>query len=173
MGTYIGLTGSRLGASDLMQTGLATHFISSDRLIELESEIVRCCPAPSSDDAHRTKARKAVSDILNHYHASNPVQPDDSRSILKKDGQAITRVFAGRESVEAILSALHEEQDPHSQEWVAKTVAQLKKQPPTSLKITLALLHHAERTLDLDLKKCLEAEYRMMMRCMRGETRSL
>lgn len=170
MGMYLGLTGSRLGASDLMKTGLATHFVSSDRIEALEAEIVKNCPGPGEDNLNRTLARKTVADILNHYHVTNPLQPDENRSILKNEQDIIGRTFSNQPSCEAILSALEAEQSgsSQSQEWITKTLAQLKKQPPTSLKVTHALLVLSEQ-MHSDLKLCLEAEYRLMMRCMIGE----
>lgn len=175
MGLYVGLTGCRLGASDLMQTGLATHFVNSDRLGDLESEIIKNCPPPRLDDMDHTEAKKAVNDVLDHFHATNPSQPDETRSILSKHSDDISAVFGGKASIEDIYSSLHALRlsKTQSEEWIDKTLGQLNKQPPTSLKLTYALLEHAEKTLDLDLQRCLEAEYRLMMRCMAGKSQIL
>ena len=43
VGVYIGLTGVRLKGADLLATGLATHYVPSDRLPRLEERLVRTC----------------------------------------------------------------------------------------------------------------------------------
>lgn len=170
MGLYIGLTGCRLGAKDLMQTGLATHFISSDRILHLEAEIIRNCPSANQDDEGRTKSIKVIREILDHLHATNPTNPEKKGSLSEEEMKAIMRSFAGKKSVEDILFSLEAElfTNAKSAEWITKTKHQLNRQSPTSLKITFALLQHAEQSLNLDLRQCLELEYRIMMHCMSG-----
>ena len=179
LGLYLGLTGCKLGASDLLHTGLATHFVSSDRLLDLENELITSCPDSREADGSRTEAREVVGNILDRYHETNTTQPDEMRSVVKPHSEAIERCFAGKTSVDNILSALEAElaapSDPASIEqsqkhdWIRSTVTTINKQPPSSLMLTLTLLALAEERLKLDLKRCLEAEYRAMMHCMRGK----
>ncbi|KOB66192.1 3-hydroxyisobutyryl-coenzyme A hydrolase [Operophtera brumata] len=42
LGLYLGLTGDRLKAKDVVKAGIATHFVSSRRLYELEKLLSRC-----------------------------------------------------------------------------------------------------------------------------------
>lgn len=178
LGLYLGLTGCKLGACDLLQTGLATHFVSSDRLLDLENELIASCPDSREEDGSRSEARKVVGDILDRYHETNPSPPDDLRSVLKHNTDAIQRCFAGKSSVESILSALESELDAptdlnsveqtQKHDWIRSTVTTINKQPPISLMLTITLLALAEERLKLDLKRCLQAEYRVMMHCMKG-----
>ena len=63
---YIGLSGCRLGPSDLLLAGIATHYIPSARLPELEQQIEeQLTPDPE-------KARKQLRDILKSYHEEPP-----------------------------------------------------------------------------------------------------
>ena len=179
LGLYLGLTGCKLGAFDLLQTGLATHFVSSDRLLDLENELIASCPDSREEDGSRSEARIVVGDILDRYHETNPSPPDDLRSVLKHNTDAIQRCFAGKSSVESILSALESELDAPSDlnsveqtqrhDWIRSTVTTINKQPPISLMLTITLLALAEERLKLDLKRCLQAEYRVMMHCMKGK----
>lgn len=41
LGIYLALTGARLHGRDLFKAGIATHFVCSDRLEELESDLLR------------------------------------------------------------------------------------------------------------------------------------
>lgn len=178
LGLYLGLTGCKLGASDLLQTGLATHFVSSDRLLDLENELIASCPDSREEDGSRSEARKVVGNILDRYHETNPSPPDDLRSVLKHNTDAIQRCFAGKNSVESILSALESELDAppdldsieqtQKHDWIRSTVTTINKQPPISLMLTITLLALAEERLKLDLQRCLQAEYRVMMHCMKG-----
>ena len=167
MGLYLGLTGCRLGTEDLLRTGLATHYVSSDRISKLESEITSKCAVIKDDVGDRRKARDTVCGILDHFHLTNSAF-DKKKSLSTEELKAIERSFTGKESVEEILVSLEKDLlvNNHLADWISKTIKQIKKLPPTSLKITFALMAH---TRNLTLRQCLESEYRMMMRCMSGE----
>lgn len=167
MGLYLGLTGCRLGIEDLLRTGLATHYISSDRIASLESEIISQCAIVKEDGGDRRNARAVVCGILDQFHHTNSAF-DNKKSLSKDEIQAIERSFTGKESVDEILFSLETDlqANAHLADWISKTIKQIKKLPPTSLKITFALMAH---TRNLTLRQCLESEYRMMMRCMSGE----
>lgn len=90
------------------------------------------------------------------------------------------RCFAGKSTVESIISAL--ESESGDKEWAQKTLKMLEKVSPSSLKLTLEQLN---RGRNLDLRHCLEMvgrltfvsfhlplslfrqEYRMSQGCMR------
>jgi enoyl-CoA hydratase len=92
-------------------------------------------------------------------------QPDTSKTIFGTDpyyGMArIAACFEDKPSVEATMEALAslasvgKEAD---QEWARKTLQGLHKVSPTSLKVTLAQI---QRGRCLNLKECLELEYRI------------
>lgn len=172
----MGLTGVRLGARDLMETGLATHFISSDQLHDLEKDLIEHCPNSSKEGSYAAAVR-VVQDILDNHQHHNKVVPDDSRSVLKHHRDMIEMVFAGQQSIEEIYGSLESlkisSADSTKRMWVEKTLSALNKQPPSSLKLTMKLFEIAEHRFKFDLEKCLEMEYRAMMRCMRGEERQL
>ena len=49
MGMYLGLTGHRLKAKDLVQWGVATHYVPSDKLDGLREDIIKNVSQQSSD----------------------------------------------------------------------------------------------------------------------------
>ena len=187
MGLYIGLTGAKLGACDLMETGLATHFVSSDQLHDLEKDLTEHCPSSNKQRSY-TAASKAIGDILDDYQHRNKVIPDESRSVLKHHRDMIEMVFTGKQSIEEIYQSLEflkittylnipdssntvTTENDVKRIWIDKTLLALNKQPPSSLKLTMKLFEIAEHRLKFDLEKCLEMEYRAMMRSMRGKQR--
>lgn len=172
MGLYVALTGVRLGASDLIQTGLATHYVTSDRLADLEKELIEKCPGIIQGSQPYSNVKKTIGDILDRYDKSNLTQPDESKSLIKQHADLIETVFVKKNSIEEIIQTLDVERtsatDPEKKKWIDKTMSNLLKAPPVSLKLTLTLLALAERRLKLDLKRCLEAEYKVMMHCLKG-----
>ena len=155
-GLYIGLTGCRLGAADLISTGIATHYIPSENIEEVEKLIVENC----TEDPK--KSRDVITDILKGACK----KPDNSKTLIESNKDAISRCFANAKSVEEIISLLQEEtRNELHEKWAHSTIQSLSKMSPTSLKLTMAQLKAGK---ELDLKGCLTMEYRLMMGCMRG-----
>jgi 3-hydroxyisobutyryl-CoA hydrolase len=71
LGEYLALTGARLNAKEMISAGLATHFVSSEKLEELE----KCLLNLDSGD------ESAVRAVIEEF--STDVQPDED-SVLNK-----------------------------------------------------------------------------------------
>jgi enoyl-CoA hydratase/carnithine racemase len=162
-GAYIGLSGCRLLPADLVHTNIATHFIQSEKLADLERDIEANLPIDPAE------SRKYIKDLLDRYQSISQNKPDPATSHIAKHKDAIQRIF-GEEvtSIEQIFSLLSTEAAKTDAEsataaWASKTLSTLQKMSPTSLKITLAQL---QRGRSLDLPECLKMEFRMMMQCM-------
>jgi enoyl-CoA hydratase/carnithine racemase len=93
-GLYIGLTGVRLNASDLLYTGIATHFLPSIELEKVEKEIISTC---SSDPK---VARDQIKKIL--LSACEECKPDSIKSVIEPNKDAINRCFGNATSAEGI-----------------------------------------------------------------------
>lgn len=148
-GMYIGLTGDRLKAADLLSSGIATHYIAKENLAALETAL---CDA--------TDARH-VQSILDEQSQ----WPDPAKSVLALHGVAIARCFAPGKSLQDIHDSLRKEAEAgndHS-EWATKTINTLSKMSPTSLAVSHEQL---VRGVGKDLKECLIMEYRVSQRCM-------
>lgn len=159
-GLYIGLTGCRLKAADLMHTKIATHYISSDRLSELEATLTE---TDIPDDP--IDSRKRIKAVLDHIQ--DGVKPDPVNALIIPQTDLISRCFGGARSVEDIISLLQKEASQShpaaTKEWIETTLQTLSKLSPLSLKLTFAQL---QRGKQLDVKSCLQMEFRMMMKCM-------
>ena len=146
IGTWLGLTGARLGAADLLYAGIGTHFVPSEALDALVADLAS---ADWSGDAH------AAVDAVLARHAADP-----GEATLPALRPAIDRCF-GFDTVEEIVAALERE----GTEWAAQTRAGLLRNSPTSLKVTLSQLRQGQR---LSFDEALKLEYRMTRAVLDG-----
>jgi enoyl-CoA hydratase len=136
LGTYLALTGSRIGGADAILAGLADYFVQSERLPELAKAL-----AETSD----------VETVVKSF-ASDP-----GPAPLAEKAAAINVMF-GHDTVEQILETARTSGD----DWAVKTAAEVEAKSPTSVKVTLAALRGA-RALD-SLEDCLTVEFRIISR---------
>ncbi|MFC0632689.1 enoyl-CoA hydratase/isomerase family protein [Brevundimonas balnearis] len=113
-GTWLALTGARLKAADTVALGIHTHFVRSERIEDLKSELLQ--------DADP----QAVADRFAEDAGPAPHLP------LR---EAIDRLFA-HDRVEDILAALSAE----GSDWAAGQLEILRSKSPQSLKVTLRQL---------------------------------
>lgn len=145
-GTWLGLTGSEIGAQDAIHAGLADCHVRSSRLGELVDALAALEPGCRSD---------AVGACLAQF--SEDAQP----GILVENAAIIDRTFAF-DRVEDIVEALEREEG----DFAARTLEALGRRSPTSLKLTLRLLR-AGRDSD-SLEDCLEREFSAGIAVLRG-----
>ena len=138
IGVYLGLTGARVKAADLLYCGYATHFIPSSLLSAVMVALERDAPA----------------DVMRRFCAA----PDEEPA-LKPLRAAIDRCFAG-DTVEEIFAALEREGGT----WAAETTAALAKMSPLSLRVTLRQIREGAR---LDFEDCMRMEFRLVRRFMK------
>ncbi|XP_041970959.1 3-hydroxyisobutyryl-CoA hydrolase, mitochondrial isoform X2 [Aricia agestis] len=138
LGLYLGLTGDRLKGKDVVKAGIATHFVSSSRLYELEKLLSRC----TSDSE--------VQSLLSKFN-----EPP-AEFTLADNIKHINYCFAAS-TIEEIIERLEKVQN----EWSVKTLKTLQGMCPGSLKITLRAL---QRGAQLELAQCLRMEYRLATR---------
>lgn len=147
-GVYTALTGARLDAADVIYTGLATHFVPSQRLTPLLDALANLAlpDEPSTAD-------DLVAAVLEDHHVA-----DCGASALEANAAAIDRCFS-LPTVEAILDAL--DATPGS-DFEAATAATLRTMSPTSLKISLEAIKRAH---DASLFEVLRTDLRLAARC--------
>jgi enoyl-CoA hydratase len=144
VGMYLGLSGERLKAADMIYARLADTHVPKARFDELEDKLAgRDISLPG-----------AVDDVLARFAAAAGEAP------LRGRREAIDRCFAGT-NVEDMLGALVRE----GSEWSRQTAASLKAKSPTSMKITCAAIRAAAKA---DFDGCIRMEFRMANRVARG-----
>ncbi len=145
LGTYLGLTGARLGAADMLYCGLATHHLPSGDLAPLIAELERAAWSGDPGDI--------VAGILARHRTDPGAAP------LAEHRTAIDRCFEA-DSVDDILSRLDADGTP----WARDTAAVLRRKSPTSLKVTLRQLRRGARLKDFGA--AMRMEYRLSQRFM-------
>jgi enoyl-CoA hydratase len=139
MGRFLGLTGERLKAADIYHLGIATHYVPSEKLADLEAAL----------------ANDAAESVLARFHV-DPGSPH-----LPTLVPAIDRCFAPA-SIEGILAAL----DAEASEWATKLAIRMRKMSPLSLKVSLRQL---DLGAALSIEDGLRMEFRLVQRCMAGD----
>jgi enoyl-CoA hydratase/carnithine racemase len=149
---WMALTGARLQPGDLLYTGLATHYVPSHQLEQLEKALAEATTIATSENGGNS-----IAQVLESFHEE--VLMDDC--FLAIHQSVIDETFGNVDSVEAIISNLENEGSEFSQSMLQT----LAKQSPTSLKLTLEGLHRAAALSSIG--EDLQMEYRMAKACVR------
>ncbi|OIT39656.1 3-hydroxyisobutyryl-coa hydrolase 1, partial [Nicotiana attenuata] len=108
--------------------GLATHFVSSERLPLLEQALVKV--SMSDPDA--------ISAIISRFSHVPKLKKESTYHKVK----IINRCFS-RRTIEEIISTLENEALDKKDDWISSTIQLLKKASPISLKISLRSVSHS------------------------------
>ncbi|CAK9141055.1 unnamed protein product [Ilex paraguariensis] len=135
LGEFLALTGARLNGKELVAMGLATHFVPSDKLPELEKRLISL----------NTGDENAVKSTIEEFSVS--VQTDEE-SILNKPIQFLVHLqainnrpvlfqgFCGRDH-KITCKFMEAEASKEGNAWIAPVFKGLTRSSPTGLKITL------------------------------------
>ncbi|KAK3325862.1 ClpP/crotonase-like domain-containing protein [Apodospora peruviana] len=130
VGTYLGLTSSRLTGPNVFYSGIATHYLHSSSLPQLESRLAELRFKDYDDMSHRLAVINAT---IEEYCTGLPHdQPILLGGELRK---AIDRCFSFN-TVPAIIRALEAEEGP-AKPWAQQTLKTLNEKSPTSIHVTL------------------------------------
>ena len=163
-GEYIALTGARLNCEDLIYSGLATHFVSSEHV---ESLCAALGGIPSDTPPENRSSK--VESILDEFSSQSAIPDIHENSTLARNREAIDACFAA-ESVEGIIENLTNIESSDitegNVEFARETLDTLAKMSPTSLKITLEQVRRGNELSSLG--ECLQMEFRMCQRLMKN-----
>lgn len=145
LGLYYALTGARAKAADAMATGIATHYVPSERMAALEDGLF------SLSLGGHTHA--AIETLLDDF------AEDPGAAHVNQIRPALKRLFDGFDSFDAFYASL--QADGHD---VAKDMTRiLARMSPTSLKLAFEQLRRG-RTLDMD--ENMRMEFRIVRRIL-------
>jgi enoyl-CoA hydratase/carnithine racemase len=137
---------------DVLHAGLATHYIPSSLLPELQNAIVQTLSLVNST-ANPAQLETSLRTVLNQFQSRAPLPPGE----LPQHFDTISRVFGGgKRSVEEIYEAC---KAPRSGEFGKKAAEMMIKGSPTSQRIVVEQLH---RGASMPLNECLKMEYRLV-----------
>lgn len=139
IGTYLALTGGRVGPADALYCRFATHVVAEARLGELE-EALAALPLEN--------AEQEIDELLRRFAI------DAGEPKLVPLQRAIDRCFSKR-TVEEMVAALEAENAP----WAREALAALQKAAPLSLKCTLRAVRESKGAT---LEDALRLEFRVI-----------
>eukprot|EP01133_Synstelium_polycarpum_P015923 gene15923-18929_t len=140
-GMYLGLTGAKLKGKDCFITGVATHFVPSAKLGDLQKALETL--------ASPTEAN--VRQVLSDYHEK--IDVNDPSSISSKF-ELMEKIFS-KGSVEEIIEALTRD----NSDWSRGVLSLLNTMSPTSLKVVHQQIVNGGSLPSL--AECLKMEFRM------------
>ena len=145
IGTYCAMTGERLGPSDAVGAGAATHYVKSHRIPDLAMAL--CEPEPVNATLAGFMERPGACDVIARR-------------------RTIDRTFSF-DRVEDILAALEREAQTGTDQaqWAAATLQIMRKRSPTSLRLALAQMRAGRFR---SFEECMTLEFRIVSRIVYG-----
>ncbi len=147
MGMFLGLTGFRIYAADMLNLGIATHYIHSSKLDELEIALKKL--DYGEDGFEEVEALLAK-------HCS---QPNDD-SLLADNEAKINRLFEGNKLSEVMANIAAD--DSEFAQKIAKTLSRMS---PIAMAVTFEQI---KRGSHLDFDMCMQLEMRLSSQMMHG-----
>ncbi|KAH7165972.1 ClpP/crotonase-like domain-containing protein [Dactylonectria macrodidyma] len=130
VGTYLALTSERVSGANVFYSGLATHYLHSSSLPDLEARLAELRFRDSDDLATRLAL---INETLEEFSTGLPYdQPIQLGGEVRK---AIDRCF-NKNNINDIIIALEAERGP-TEEWAQKQLATLQKRSPTAVHVAL------------------------------------
>jgi enoyl-CoA hydratase/carnithine racemase len=150
-GTFLALTGHRLKGADLVHSGVATHFMPSDKLGAMEAEL---CALPQMAQG---EVPAAVQSVLDKFAAPLPT------SSLSGHDLSVIEHACAHHTVEKIAD--HFSREASHSPAAAEAAKAMPRMSPTSMKVTLEQMLRGGR---LSLPECYAMELRLALHFMRG-----
>ncbi|KAK4713919.1 hypothetical protein R3W88_019826 [Solanum pinnatisectum] len=144
-----GRLGEKLRGKEVVAAGLATHFVPSQKLLQLEKRLLSL---KSGDE-------DTIRSVINEFSTNITI---DERSILNKLS-VINECFS-KDSVEEIIESFEGEANRKGNDWIMPVLKSLKKASPTTLKI---LLRSIQEGRTQTISKCLRRKFKISMNIQR------
>ncbi|RGP69024.1 hypothetical protein FLONG3_7976 [Fusarium longipes] len=130
VGTYLALTSARLKGPNVFYAGLATHYLHSTSLPDLEARLAEL----RFQDSDTLPERLAlINQTLEEFCTGLPY--DQPIELSGSTRQAIDRCF-NRHTISEIIAALEAERGP-TEEWAQKQIKLLRTRSPTAVHVAL------------------------------------
>ena len=175
LGQYIGLTGCRLKASDLLYSGMATHYVPSEKLPHLISSLHEQC---GKEKNAKLNIDNIISSVINEYEVSPTIYKEmKDTSNLNKYKDMIKYIFDDKNSVEEMVKSHKDllakdeiQKEIESDEDLGKFLKIISKaftnSSPTSMKVSHKAIACGGT---MSLEEVFLMEYRLAQKCMLPE----
>ncbi|MEO7321621.1 MAG: enoyl-CoA hydratase/isomerase family protein [Burkholderiales bacterium] len=148
MGTYLGITGKDLKATDILAVGLGDIYLDTYAVVALDDRL--------KDIAWSDDYSQDIEMALNTL-ASEPAAP----ATLDPLADAIDIHFS-EPTLPAIIASLKNESHPALTDWATQTLAGLNKRSPLMTSVTLEQLHRGRK---MSLADCFRMELNLVHAC--------
>lgn len=136
-GIYMGLTGAKVEGFDMKKVGLASHFVESKYVRDLEQTLINC------------ESHEKVESVLEDFSFT----PKTLETKLDENLEEIRKSFSGL-TVEQIFDNLRTQ----GSDWSKDTIETLGRMSPTSLKVCH---RHLNLGRHMSLEDCSRMEWRL------------
>ncbi|KAH0259020.1 hypothetical protein KCU91_g15466, partial [Aureobasidium melanogenum] len=138
VGTYLALTSEQVKGVNVFLSGIATHYLDSSSLPDLEA---RLAELNFGDDVSYNNRLSIINDTIEEFTTGMPhdAPPHFSTNVRI----AIDYCFQEVHNIDQIMEALQQTEEtspPEVQKWAAKTRETIAQRSPTSIKVTLSQL---------------------------------
>ncbi len=144
LGTYLGVTGEMIGASDALYAGLADVFVPAAELPALQALVI-------------ASSAGTLREAISRFAAPFSSQADPASSRLAGMRESIEHHFSGN-AINELMASLSAD----SSEFAAKTLETMRKRSPLMMCVTLSQLR---RAATMTIGDCLRMERTMVRRC--------
>ncbi|KAK1966678.1 enoyl-CoA hydratase/isomerase [Colletotrichum eremochloae] len=134
VGTYLALTSERLHGANVYYSGVATHYLHSTSLPQLES---RLAEIRFRDYDSQEKRLQIINQTLEEY--ATGIQDNQPMTLVGAVRKAIDRCFS-KGNVADIVQALKNEEGS-TKKWAEKTLDTLHQRSPTAVHVALRQMH--------------------------------
>ena len=144
LGTYLGVTGEMIGASDALYAGLADVFVPAAELPAFQALVI-------------ASSAGTLREAISRFAAPFASQADPASSRLAGMRESIEHHFSGN-AINELMASLSAD----SSEFAAKTLETMRKRSPLMMCVTLSQLR---RAATMTIGDCLRMERTMVRRC--------
>ena len=150
LGLYLALTSTQLKGVDVFWAGVATHYLHSSSLPDLEARLAEL-QFKDHDPLHQRL--KIINDTIEEFATGLPADKHPTDSIIGGDHRvAIDYAFQPLNTIEDILNALQGLAENTGGtapaavvDWAAKTRATILQRSPTSVQVTIRQLREGKK----------------------------
>ncbi|PWA74640.1 clpP/crotonase-like domain, Enoyl-CoA hydratase/isomerase, HIBYL-CoA-H type [Artemisia annua] len=153
-GEYVALTGVRLNGLEMVDCGLATHYVPSKDLTALENAL---SIMSSSDAMNITR----ISEIVMKHANGRNIKQENACSSARLE--IINKCFS-KETVEDILLSLENFAVTNPEKWILQAIKSMKSASPLCIKLALKLIREGR---SLKLEQCLSREHLVVSHLLR------
>ncbi|KAI1125098.1 enoyl-CoA hydratase/isomerase [Nemania abortiva] len=157
IGTYLALTSNQLRGANVFYSGVATHYLHSTSLPNLESRLAEL----RFKDYDSIEKRLAIIEMTIEEYATG-LPPKEPILLGGELRRAIDRCFS-QNTVADVILALREEQGP-TKAWAEKTLHTLHQRSPTAVHVTLKQMQVGRQW---SISETFQREHQMAAKFMR------